>query len=92
MTTRTGHDKQIQPRIRQYRLAAGLSQAAVAEAIQAKKQLYSVWEIGLCYPSTVNLFKLARFFGCSPADLYPELAAAMVELIPEPAAAGVGGR
>lgn len=78
--------------ISRLRSRAGKTQEQVAAALGVRVQQYGQWERGDTYASARYLFLLARCFGCAVEDVYPELAAAAAELIPEPAAATVGGR
>ena len=50
-------------RIKQQRLAAGLSQEKLAELMDVSRQAVTKWESGKAAPSTEKLFKLAELFG-----------------------------
>lgn len=50
-------------RIRQLRKERGLSQEALAGALEISRQAVTKWEDGSSLPSTANLFALSGFFG-----------------------------
>lgn len=50
-------------RIRQLRKERGLSQEALAGALEVSRQAVTKWEDGSSLPSTANLFALSGFFG-----------------------------
>ena len=56
-------------RIRQLRTERGLSQEALAEALNVSRQAVAKWERGTSLPSTANLLALSRIFGCSVSEL-----------------------
>lgn len=56
-------------RIRQFRVERGLSQEALAEALDVSRQAVAKWERGASLPSTANLLALSRVFGCSVSEL-----------------------
>lgn len=74
-------------RIRQLRKERGLSQEALAGALEVSRQAVTKWEDGSSLPSTANLFALSGFFGVPLSDLTgtPETAAS-------PAAPSVSAR
>lgn len=51
--------------IKEARLAAGLSQEKVAEAMDVSRQAVAKWESGRSAPSTANLIRLAEILGTS---------------------------
>lgn len=51
------------------RLAAGLTQAQLAEAVGCSEQTINRWEHGLFIPRGANLLKLAETLKCDPRDL-----------------------
>jgi transcriptional regulator with XRE-family HTH domain len=59
--------------LREARLAAELSQAAVAQAFRFDQQLISNWERGLSAPPVRTLKKFAKLYGISVEDLYERL-------------------
>ncbi|HZU06145.1 MAG TPA: substrate-binding domain-containing protein [Chloroflexota bacterium] len=95
---------QLQTRLRQVRLAAGLSQEALARKAEISRQAYVAIERGVAVPSTEVALRLARALGTTVEQLFflPEAArpAVVAELVgpPAPAAAQrvrlfrVGGR
>jgi len=72
-------------RIRALRKERGLSQEALAQALEVSRQAVTKWEDGSSLPSTANLFALSGFFGVPLAELTgtPEGAA------PPPSAAAI---
>ncbi|WP_122887817.1 helix-turn-helix domain-containing protein [Burkholderia pseudomallei] len=54
------------------RVAAGLSQERVAEALGITREAVSRMETGVAAPSVVRLAELADIFSCSMADLVTE--------------------
>lgn len=71
MTTRTDPDKSFSVRLRQHRLARGLSLQALAELIGGlvTKQALSKYERGAAHPSLPVLAALARAFGVKTAEI-----------------------
>ena len=57
-------DNELGARIRTLRKERGLSQEALAQALEVSRQAVTKWEDGSSLPSTANLFALAGFF-CS---------------------------
>ena len=51
------------------RNAAGLTQRAIAEALQVSQTAVYLWESGRALPSGANLVKLERLFGCQQGVL-----------------------
>ena len=78
-------DNELGARIRALRKERGLSQEALAQALEVSRQAVTKWEDGSSLPSTANLFALSGFFGVPLAELTgtPEGAS------PAPPAAGV---
>lgn len=78
-------DNELGARIRALRKERGLSQEALAQALEVSRQAVTKWEDGSSLPSTANLFALSGFFGVPLAELTgtPEVAS------PAPPAAGV---
>lgn len=78
-------DNELGARIRTLRKERGLSQEALAQALEVSRQAVTKWEDGSSLPSTANLFALAGFFSVPLAELTgtPESAS------PAPPAAGV---
>ena len=58
-------DNELGTRIRALRKERGLSQEALAQALEVSRQAVTKWEDGSSLPSTANLFALAGFFFCS---------------------------
>ena len=56
-------------RIRALRKERGLSQEALAQALEVSRQAVTKWEDGSSLPSTANLFALSGFFGVPLAEL-----------------------
>lgn len=52
-------------RVRHWRLSAGLSHKALAEALKVDRSAIHHWEAGRAVPSTTNLMKLAEVCGVS---------------------------
>ena len=70
-------DNELGARIRTLRKERGLSQEALAQALEVSRQAVTKWEDGSSLPSTANLFALSGFFGVPLAELTgtPEVAA-----------------
>ena len=70
-------DNELGARIRTLRKDRGLSQEALAQALEVSRQAVTKWEDSSSLPSTVNLFALSDFFGVPLAELTgtPEVAA-----------------
>ena len=70
-------DNELGTRIRALRKESGLSQEALAQALEVSRQAVTKWEDGSSLPSTANLFALSGFFGVPLAELTgtPERAA-----------------
>ena len=62
-------DNELGARIRTLRKERGLSQEALAQALEVSRQAVTKWEDGLSLPSTANLFALSGFFGVPLAEL-----------------------
>lgn len=56
-------------KLRAARLAAGLSQAQLAEAVGCRQKDISRWESGLHEPGAGTLKKMAQALGCSMDEL-----------------------
>ena len=77
-------DNELGARIRTLRKERGLSQEALAQALEVSRQAVTKWEDGSSLPSTANLFALSGFFGVPLAELTgtpasPSSASAMSE-------------
>lgn len=72
-------DNELGARIRALRKERGLSQEALAQALEVSRQAVTKWEDGSSLPSTANLFALSGFFGVPLAELTgtPEVAASL---------------
>ena len=70
-------DNELGACIRTLRKERGLSQEALAQALEVSRQAVTKWEDGSSLPSTANLFALSGFFGVPLAELTgtPEVAA-----------------
>ncbi len=55
------------------RVARGMTQEFVAEALGVSRQAVSKWESGRSDPSTTNLMALAKLYGLTPEDLLKEV-------------------
>ncbi len=64
----------IKLRIRELRIAAGLSQESVAKNLCVTQSAVGQWERGATYPSLDKLDDLSTLLGCSIADLFEDLA------------------
>ena len=62
-------DNELGTRIRTLRKERGLSQEALAQALEVSWQAVTKWEDGSSLPSTANLFALSGFFGVPLAEL-----------------------
>lgn len=62
-------DNELGTRIRTLRKERGLSQEALAQALEVSRQAVTKWEDGSSLPSTANLFALSGFFGVPLAEL-----------------------
>ena len=62
-------DNELDARIRTLRKERGLSQEALAQALEVSRQAVTKWEDGSSLPSTANLFALSGFFGVPLAEL-----------------------
>ncbi len=60
-------------RIREYRLRAGLNQAALAGVIGRGRKVVGTWERGQKLPSLPDVFRLARALGTLAESLYAAL-------------------
>ena len=72
-------DNALGARIRALRKERGLTQEALAQALEVSRQAVTKWEDGSSLPSTANLFALSGFFGVPLAELTgtPEVAASL---------------
>ena len=70
-------DNELGARIRALRKERGLSQEALAQALEVSRQAVTKCEDGSSLPSTANLFALSGFFGVPLAELTgtPEVSA-----------------
>lgn len=62
----------VKLRLKELRLAAGLTQADLAEKINVKQASISLWESGENVPTTDKLPALAEIFGVSISELFIE--------------------
>ena len=62
-------EHELGARIRALRRERGLSQEALAQALDVSRQAVTKWEDGSSLPSTANLFALSGFFGVPLAEL-----------------------
>ncbi len=62
-------DNELGTRIRALRKERGLTQEALAQALEVSRQAVTKWEDGSSLPSTANLFALSGFFGVPLAEL-----------------------
>lgn len=62
-------DNELGAYIRTLRKERGLSQEALAQALEVSRQAVTKWEDGSSLPSTANLFALSGFFGVPLAEL-----------------------
>ena len=62
-------DNGLGARIRALRKERGLSQEALAQALEVSRQAVTKWEDGSSLPSTANLFALSGFFSVPLAEL-----------------------
>lgn len=65
MNTNDKHESSI----KKARLAAGLTQAQLAERMKCTQQEVQRWESGRINPTTKTIKKLAEAIGCNPGDL-----------------------
>ena len=61
--------KSLPERLKEIRVARGMTQEFVAEALGVSRQAVSKWETGAADPSTSNLLAIAKLYGISAADL-----------------------
>lgn len=59
----------IADKIKQYRIAAGLTQAEMAQSLEASQNTISQYETGKRTPTIKNLIKISVLLGCSVDDL-----------------------
>lgn len=96
-------DNELSTRIRALRKERGLSQEALAQALEVSRQAVTKWEDGSSLPSTANLFALSGFFGrsarrtdrhaggcCSPAEHSSHIRKNMCQARKSPAHRRVG--
>lgn len=57
-------------KIRAYRLAKGLSQFDLADALGLDQTTISAWECGKAEPTAFNIRRLADILGVAPGDLF----------------------
>jgi transcriptional regulator with XRE-family HTH domain len=74
----TGRAPRYPNRIRRYRIQAGLSQRALANAIGQRRASVSAWERGHHLPNVVSLFRLARALDTLSESLYWQVYTAAV--------------
>lgn len=60
-------------RIREYRLKAGLSQAALGAVVGKSRKIISIWERGVRFPTGPVLLKLAKSLSTFVESLYQGL-------------------
>jgi putative transcriptional regulator len=60
----------VEVRLREWRTRAGLTQAALAEAVGVSRKTVNTVENGVFVPSTTLALQLADFFGCKVEDLF----------------------
>ena len=63
---------ELNERIKDCRLKAGLTQEQVVEAMDVSRQAVTKWENGKSAPSTEKLFKLAELFGTTVDLMLPD--------------------
>ncbi len=63
-------DDRLEVRLRHHRLAAGLSQAELAERVGVSRKTINTVENGVFVPSTVLALLLARELGVRVEDLF----------------------
>lgn len=70
-------EQELGGRIRALRKERGISQEALAQALEVSRQAVTKWEDGSSLPSTANLLALSGFFGVPLSELTgtPELGA-----------------
>lgn len=56
--------------LRRLREKAGITQAALAEALGVDRTTVTTWEIGRSFPRAELLPELARLLGCEIGDLF----------------------
>ena len=61
--------RSLPERLKEIRVARGMTQEFVAESLGVSRQAVSKWETGAADPSTGNLLALAKLYGISAADL-----------------------
>ena len=61
--------RSLAEKLKETRLARGMTQEFVAESLGISRQAVSKWETGAADPSTGNLLALAKLYGVSAADL-----------------------
>ena len=65
--------KKIPNKLKEHRVRMGLAQIDVANHLGFRStDRISRWEAGLTYPHVVNLRKLAKLFGVTMDELYPD--------------------
>lgn len=69
----TEYTKAYGEKLRRLRMKEGLSQGKVAEALGTSQPAVAMWESGDRWPQIPDLLVLARLYGCSVADLVPDL-------------------
>lgn len=63
----------MKPRIKELRLARGITQAHIARTLGVTQQTVSKWEKGVTYPDIDEAYKLAKvLFVSITTDLYEE--------------------
>ena len=64
----------IQNKLKEYRIKSGLTQFDVMLKLGFRStDRVSKWETGKMLPNLINLFKLAKIYGVTPTELFPEL-------------------
>lgn len=62
-------EQELGGRIRALRKERGISQEALAQALDVSRQAVTKWEDGSSFPSTANLLALSGFFGVPLSEL-----------------------
>ena len=60
----------MKDKIRAFRIARGLSQTELADALGLDQTTISAWESGKAEPTLFNLRRLADILGVTPGDLF----------------------
>lgn len=65
-----GDHKELNNHLKQWRRAAGLTQAQLAEAVEVSRKSINAVENGVYVPSTVLTLKIAKALNCTAHDLF----------------------